>query len=171
MPTGVVGKNSMNRNTLAGVALVLMFVVAFCILATLSGCNRRTDTSVPLPNTLADLAHQIADADNIIITNRFADTNSPFLGVSLSLSGQQVSRIVRAISSARRLEIGTWSVWDWELQFYKATNRLATVDFQEYSFLVKKGEYMDETGVLEKLYREMLERSSLPKEKGREFDK
>jgi hypothetical protein len=50
--------------------------------------------------------------------------------------------------------------WDWELQFYNATNHLASVYFQGGAFSGDGGQiYDDETGVLEKLYGEIIEQS------------
>ena len=136
------------------------------ILFLVTVCNglAQINTTVPAAgSTTTNLAHLIASADHIVITNRFADADPEMLrGFSLSISGNRVSKIVAAVSSASRLQGGTLSAWDWELRFFRGTNRLAVIDFQGSVFLAENVEYSDDTGVLEKLYSELLDRTTRP---------
>ena len=131
-------------------------------------CNGMAQTNATVPaagSTPTNLAHLIANADHIIITNRFAGSNTRYRSFSLSVSGRRVSQIVAAVSSARRNQVETDSMWDWELQFFRATNRLAVIDCQGSMFLAEHGEYHDDTGVLEKLYSEILDRTTRPEDR------
>jgi len=76
----------------------------------------------------------------------------------MSVSGPKVGKVCRAIACAKRLELPTNSMWEWELQFYKSTNRLAAIRFQGEVFLADGGEWEDSTGTLSKLYLEALKR-------------
>ena len=136
-----------------------------CTLLLAAVCNglAQTNTTVPIAgSTPTNLAHLIASADHIIVTNRYASWEKEYRGFSLSISGSRVSTIVAAVSAAKRNQAETNSVWDWEMQFYRATNCLAKVDFQGSMFLAENGEYCDQTGVLDKLYSELLDRTTSP---------
>ena len=121
----------------------------------LSGClphGRARNRSSPPP---ASLVERIRDADRIVATNRFGPN------FSLSISGQQVNRIIRAVSSARR-SAPTDSVFDCDLLFYRDTNPLAKIRFQGAHFIFESDEYYNDTGVLDTLYRDLLKRSTRP---------
>ena len=46
-------------------------------------------------------------------------------------------------------------MFDWDIQFYKQTELLATIRFQSGHFLFGETEFLDDTGVLETLYRDI----------------
>jgi hypothetical protein len=99
------------------------------------------------------LAAQIASADRVVCTNFLSSEDEP--KVSLAVSGERVKKIVKAVSRAKRLQLGTNSMWDWQLRFYAGTNFLAAIRFQADVFLAENGEFADESGELEKLYGEL----------------
>jgi len=121
---------------------IVYFILA---IALLNGCKR----------TPSNLAHQIASADHIVVRYRFAHPPPQLSGIRLSVSGDKVHEIVKAVSSATH-EGDTLCAWPWELQFYRNTNRLAIIDFQGPSLLVENVEYWDKSGVLAELDREIL---------------
>jgi hypothetical protein len=122
----------------------MRIVYFILVIALLSGCGR----------TPSNLAHQIARSDRMVIRYRFADRQPELSTFRLTISGDKVSEIVRAVSSAKRVPY-TLSAWDLELQFYSDTNCLAIVDFQGDVFIVERDEYQyeyrDRSGVLAEL--------------------
>ena len=142
---------------------VLFFIV---LVAAAVGCEHPANTSQRLPPlppdfyaylTSTNLANQIMGTDLIIVTNVNLSE------VCLTISGKRAREIVQAVSSGRRYkyELDPGVLWDRELQFYKATNHLASVLFEGDAFSGDGGEiYEDETGVLDKLYRETYEQAT-----------
>ena len=112
--------------------------------------------SQPAYWTPTNLAHHVAAADRVLATNWFASWHGD-PGLGRSFSGRKVREIVAAVSSARRYPNWnpTSSIYDWELQFYNGTNRLDAIHFQGRVFLLADGEYVDDTGVLEKVYDDL----------------
>jgi hypothetical protein len=106
-------------------------------------------------DTPSALAHQIARTDRIVCSNLINSEGEP--RVSLTLSGERAKQVVRAISAAKRLQMGTNSSWDWELRFHAGNKSIATIRFQGKVFLAENGEFEDETGELQKLYKEALD--------------
>src|SRR6266566_1798578 len=110
-------------------------------LALLSGSppTARGDTdsastpTAPASQELVGLASRIAVADRILATNWASD----YPGFSISISGAEVKRIVRAVSTARFQgnQEHPDVEYDWKLQFYRATNSLAAICFSHDAFL------------------------------------
>ena len=137
--------------------LLIVFVTA------VSGCRHPANTSQRLPSPPSDflayrtptnLADQIMGADHIVVTN--VDT------FSITISGGRAKEIVQAVSLGRRYKYGVDPavLWDCELQFYNPTSRLASVSFEGGAFSGDGAEiYVDEMGVLDKLYREIINQS------------
>jgi hypothetical protein len=128
----------------------------------LAVCNWLAQTNATIPpagSPATNLPNFIASADHIVITNRLANLDTRYRRFSLSISGGRVSKIVEAVSAARCHEMRSDSEYDWEVQFFRATNRLAVIDLQCGMFWAENKEYYDGTGVLEKLYREILDRT------------
>jgi hypothetical protein len=126
-------------------------------------------TAIFAYQTPTNLANQISRADHIIVTNL------QYAGFSLILSGDMAKKIVRAISSGRcyAAQMDPGYACFCELQFYTATNHLATVSFLGGGF-VDDGQkqigsqrqiYNDETGVLAELYQKLIARTSESKDK------
>jgi hypothetical protein len=124
--------------------------------------SSRARQSAPSTTEPIRLAQQIASADRIVCTNFIRSEGDPKIG--LTLSGKRAKQVVRAISSAKRLQVGTDSIWDWQLLFYTGTKTVAEVRFQGDVFLAENGEFMDETGELEKLYKVALDTLSTKRE-------
>jgi hypothetical protein len=125
----------------------LLFAIAL-----FAGCNR---TPVITPTKLA---HQIADTDWIVarhyIRRGRAHVPPDILNFSVTIIGNDARKVVRAVSRS------TWdgAVCDcipvWELQFYKGSNWLATVDFEsDLLWGVDVGQFDDTSGTLKKLDR------------------
>lgn len=105
----------------------------------------------------AKLASLIADADRIVVTNRFANIEPQYQGFSLTISGDEARHIVRAISSSEPSS-PTDSVFDWDLSFYREAQFLADVHLQGSHFVFENEEYFDGR-VLERLYHDLLKRT------------
>ena len=134
-------------------SIVIIVILAGIKLRTLAGNIPEACSTTPAYLTPTNLILRIANTDHIVATNWFDATHGD-LGFGVTISGDKVWEIVRAISAAKKYpnQPVTESIWDWELQFYKGTNQLDAIHFQESVFLAD-GEYDDETGVLEKTYR------------------
>ena len=105
-----------------------------------------------------NLIRQIQFADILVVTN---PVGPPYeKGFSLKISGQQLKNIINAVSSARvpRLSPPTNAACDWELRFYRGTNFLDVARFQE-NVLRYDRDYIDQTGVLNKLYMSILKKT------------
>ena len=102
--------------------------------------------------TLTNLVDRIAAADRVVVTN-WATTDVPDSGFSMSISGDRVGRVVKAVSAARLYrgqEHPNWE-YDGELRFYHATNYLAAIYFSGGDFLAN-GVCHDDTGVLAEVH-------------------
>jgi len=101
--------------------------------------------------------HQIATADHIIITNRLAIR--PYEGFCLTISGHEIEKVILAISTAKVLPYefsgGTYS---WQLQFFRQTNLLGIANWEGSVVMIDR-EYYDESGVLDKLSKSVMEKS------------
>lgn len=149
----------MNGKTQTSVALALFCIGSFCALLIFNGCVYQGYPNAPL--TPVNLARQIADADQIVITNRFLEREIGVAGFSASVSGQEVTTVVNAISTAARVGLPLDAIMNCELEFYNATNHLATVRFQQGAFAAENAEYVDDSGVLEKLYSDFYKQGSV----------
>ena len=122
------------------------------------------------PVAPTEFIKKIRHTDHIIITNRYADWQKAYQGFSLTLSGDKMKRIVKAISllKVNPYSPGSASGWEWQLQFYQGTNCLGIANFDGMAIVIDR-EYPDETGVLEELYDELTEltRSRVEKMHGR----
>jgi hypothetical protein len=121
---------------------------------------------VPVASTPTNLARQISGADHVAIRYQFVAHPPQITNFSLSISGDRMMKIVGAVSSGTQHH-GTISFWGWEMLFYRGTNCLARVPFSDGFFLdlAGHGEYLDETGALKKLYREVLDKAHVDKKK------
>lgn len=134
------------------------------ILATalLSACKHPITAPVTAVGPQANLLRCIADADRVVITNRFAESSRPELNFTVCVSGRRVDTIIRAVAYGQPLVgIGTHCIYDRQVQFFKGTNCLGQVNFQGSFFWDGKTEYADNTGVMEKLYDKMVNRARL----------
>src|SRR6266851_757198 len=93
-------------------------------LAALSGLGASAlgDTNGPL----SLVSQRIAVADRIVATNWVASEDGE-PGFGISIAGDKVKRIVKAVSAATRYRNQEHpdSEWDWQLRFYIGTNLLA----------------------------------------------
>jgi len=122
--------------------IYLIFAIALLV-----GCK-------PTPGiTPTKLAHQIADTDHIIATyyHRTGHVPPEISEFSITITGDDARQIVRAISQSTSDGTQTLCMPEWELQFYKGTNRLAAVGFGCSLVWVNRAEFRDESGTLEKL--------------------
>ena len=148
--------------------IALFFAIAV-FLSMMSGYSARaqgaiTNFDVPVADTPTNLARQISSADHVVVIYTFV--NPPTLtNVSLSISGDRLTKIVGAVSSARQ-HFGTITSWGWKMQFYRGTNCLAKVPFSGDFFVVAGHggcEYIDESGALKKLYLDALDKAHFDK--------
>ena len=142
-------------------AILKISVLIFLLTGMVSECQS-SPTSGDHPTKLTTL---IADADHIVVTNRLGHAPPKLAGFSLTISGDEARKIVRAVTSARFMCAPpcTDSGFGWDLGFYRGTNFLTVVHMQSHVFVfgsVNKGEeYSDDTGVLEQLNRDLYKRT------------
>ena len=101
---------------------------------------------------LSKLTDRIAAADRVVVVNH----SGKFM---LSATGDEATKLVRAVSSAKRdrhyfTKIA--ATFSWRLQFYRGTNLLDVVRFQDRIFLIDGAEYSDDSGVLKALSDKIL---------------
>ncbi len=159
--------------SLGGIAHIMRFFILIAFLAVVAGCRHPASTSqrlTPLPSdppvyrTPTKLASQIAGADLVVVTN-IESTPIDLPHIGFSLSGSKAKEIGLAISSGRHYEssIPSGILWEWEIRFYRGTSYIASVPFEGSAFIGDGGFlYDDESGALDKLYREVLRRTMPP---------
>jgi len=118
----------MNRYAKSGLVLMLIAVHGLC------GCSPQ-----------GRLARQIAKADRVVLTNAYQ-------GFSISVTGSEARRIVRAVSSARKLPPNATSSVEFRTEFYRGTNLLGAVVGCGRGFGVDGIGYDDNSGALQALY-------------------
>lgn len=91
------------------------------------------------------LANQIASADRLVATNSGT-------GAVLSVSGEELKKIVHALGSAKRDRHSYAAIFDWHIQFYSRTNFVTAIRLQDRVFRTDSAQYSDETGVLKAFY-------------------
>lgn len=116
--------------------------------------NHLGRNSRPADDNPTDLARVIASADRIVCANILCLEGAS--KINFTVSGERAKTIVKAVISAKKLQAETNTTWDWELQFFTSAKHLAVVRFHEKVFLADKDEFADESGVLERLYKEAL---------------
>jgi hypothetical protein len=141
-----------------------------CLISTLSlltGCsNVRTEKSQPSSigsdrsiSVSKDFVREISKADYVVVTNTFGSTR--YSGFSQTISGKKMKQIIDAIKTAKGDPYQpSASVWDWQLQFFHRKQLLGVANFQSLSIFIDT-EYLDESGVLESLYDEMLQNAKI----------
>jgi hypothetical protein len=97
---------------------------------------------------------QVIHADRIVVTSKRSN-EFPFPVRDLTISGDKMKRIVKAISQLRssQFEGLTSSACDCQLQFFKGTNILAVANIQD-EVIRWDAEYIDHTGTLKTVYQE-----------------
>jgi hypothetical protein len=116
---------------------ILLFVLALAVAA---GCSP--------PEPPAKLARQIAGADRAIISDPY--------GARLVLKGEPLDALVKAVSGVRRDRQEYAAVFSSTIDFYRETNLLAAIHFQDRIFLTENEQFSDATGLLRKLYHELM---------------
>jgi hypothetical protein len=137
-------------------------LAAVIVAALLSGClsnSSKADRAAERAQICAptNLIHQVATADRLVVSM------IPTRGIPESWlfefeeEGPEARKVVHAIS---KLQGYPWSRTDtyysFKLGFYKGTNCLASVDYVKSGIVCSEGEYLDQTGELEKLYQRIL---------------
>ena len=157
--------------------VALRFFIFIVFLTVVTGCRHPANTSqrlTPLPpdssayRTPTNLANQIAGADLIIVTNN-ESYPIELQHVGFSLNGDKAREIGLAISSGRHYDAGSIPsgiLWEWEIRFYKGTTFIVAVPFEGRTFMGDgRFLYDDESGALDKVYREVLRLTKPPDDK------
>ncbi len=141
---------------------IMRWFYLLAVICLLSGC------AYPEPPirymTASRLAYEAASADHIVVTNRpaYREDVVQTTSYSLTITGQESERIIHAVSLLRtsidnHLPGGPPS-FKWQLQFYRGTTPLSTVDLSEDSILYEPWEY-HAPRILRKLYRRVMKES------------
>lgn len=91
------------------------------------------------------LAQRLAGADRVVVTNTSE-------GLSISVTGADVSKIVQAIASGRKESPLVSAALGLTLEFYKGAAHLGTVNTSYTVFWVGNKPYSDTTGTLTALH-------------------
>jgi hypothetical protein len=95
-------------------------------------------------------------------------TNIQFAS-SLTITGEEVGRVSRAVASANPDSNTYGGFWDWNVQFYQGTKRLAVIDLMDRTFWIEGKQYTDSIAVLEAFYKRLTEEAErLEKATGRQ---
>ncbi len=156
---------------LSAFAILLPVVICSC-----SSKPGRSDHLLSVTGSLSsgaptNLICRAAQADRVIVTNRFAALPEEHRRFSVTIRGAELKRIVEALAQLRAGPANGGSAnaaCDWQLQFYRNARLLTTADFQGNVIRCDEGEYAEGTGVLDKLYGEVMKRTSPPEYPGAE---
>jgi hypothetical protein len=132
----------------------LLCIFALFLMALCKGLAQTNTTVTPPDSTLVNLSNLIANADYIIATNANTGFNSRHRSFSLTISGDEVRKIVKAVTGARLICAPpcTGSLCLDKLQFYRGEQMLAMIHLEGRYFVVgdvhKGVEYIDDSGAL-----------------------
>ncbi len=119
----------MQTKAKCAVALLLVVVVGLC------ACSPQKS-----------LAHRLADADRVVVTNQYDKT-------SISITGEEVQEITKALAASKKISSdGLCSTPEHRLVFFKGTNHLITVSTSYLIFWINQTPYHDKSGTLSALY-------------------
>jgi len=80
-----------------------------------------------------------------------------YRGFSLTISGNEVRRIVKDVAFMRPARgVVTDSMFGWELRFYRSREDLAAIYLASSTFTFEDNEYLGDIGELEALFRKLL---------------
>jgi hypothetical protein len=113
--------------------LFTITVPALLAIVILIGC--KSDPDFIGYSTPAHLVSQIEPADHIIVVSAFRNAPgvSHFASFTTTIKGKEMNSIIRTISSLRAPGYGVPTnpsdcAYEWELQFYRGTKMLGSVD-------------------------------------------
>ena len=92
------------------------------------------------------LARQITDADVIVAEDEEH-------GYRLSITNEDVKIICQAVCGSRKSKAPCDCIFTCQIDFFKGTNKLATVHSQGSAFVADEGEYIDHSGQLFSMQR------------------
>jgi hypothetical protein len=131
------------------------------VLALLSGCEHPAGKLPGLGDQHpTKLATRIAAADSIVVTSCFALLDKEHRDMRFIITGATVRKIVKAVSDAGRITPVN-NIPSWNLEFYRGTNSLDSIDFEGRIFDCggeHYAQYSDGSKVLENLDAELTER-------------
>jgi len=111
------------------------------------GCSRP-------PLLPVHLAHQIATADRVVLTN--------YPSTSVGFSGTEAQELIRAVSESKGQRMPKNSSSSCPagvyLQFFRGTNILAQVHGHDGHFIVDQVSYSDRSGVLQSAWKTVYEK-------------
>ncbi len=102
------------------------------------------------------LAQKIVETDRAVIADYFVRSNIESAPISTSVD--KAKEIVNAVSLARRDAGNYAAIFGKKIDFYKGSNLLASVRWQDRLFLTDEGQFSDNSGVLKGLYHELFMR-------------
>lgn len=136
-------------------AILGVALLSACANSTIKGQRTATPSGLGLV---------IADADRIVIANRWHGTN--LQEFSHTFTGSEVRKVVDDVSfmshaSGERTD----SIFDKEVQFYRGPEKLAAIYLAVSTFSFQGNEYFGDTGVLQDLDRKVLKLQRPPEPK------
>lgn len=103
-----------------------------------------------------NLANRLKSADRVVVTNAFE-------GLSISVTGADLSQIVQAIAMGKKENSNIDAAVGYKLQFYDQTQHLATITTSGGVFWIGSTPYSDSTDTISGLYRRLREETDLKK--------
>jgi hypothetical protein len=116
--------------------IFIQALMAFCL--SLSACSRQT--GAPLPS------RHLANADRVIVLN-------PGNGLTKTLTGDQLSKVVKAVEKAEPLDAeGLSASPGYTLLFFRGGVHLVTVPTAGVTFWLNGKPYQDKSGAIQSFY-------------------
>ncbi len=110
---------------------VLLFLICFC------GCSPQKT-----------LAHRLKGADRAV----YACVLKDYEEVKTTVTGDDVNKVVEAIAHGRKLSRDIKAAFGFQLEFFKGSEHLATINTSGQAFWVGDTPYEDTTKTLKRLY-------------------
>ncbi len=108
-------------------------IITLLLLVCLTGCSPQKS-----------LAKRLKDADRVVVTNRVG-------GSGLTVTGSDVAKILSAIASGKKETLSLKAAVGNDLEFFKGSQHLETINTSSTVFWVGETPYSDTTGIFQGL--------------------
>jgi hypothetical protein len=111
------------------------------LMLVLCGCSKPTHPP-------AELSQRLAEADHVVVTNRY-------LAFGSTMSGAEIGSFAKAVQSAKRVTYGTDTDCDWDADFFSGTNRLEVIHLHGDVVMFDGVQYRDDTEVVSRFLKKL----------------